>query len=284
MVDGNRESTYCVNRPWRRYLQFRLRVLLCAVTLFAAISGAILLALKPYQDELAVRRQIQQAGGVTDVKYIGPECARRFLREGDLEVTTRAEYTEGDARRFLYLLRDLGNRELVRIAYADLSDADLQALQGKPYLQDVMLWHAPVSDAGLKPLISATELRVLSIGETHISDNGLKMLTALQNLEVLDLSNTRISDEGLTSLCELPQLRELSLAGTLVTDAGLLELAKIRTLEKLHLQKNIGISDRGVSSLAALPNLREVSLWDTKVTDDGVHDLQQARPNTLIRH
>ena len=94
-----------------------------------------------------------------------------------------------------------------------------------------------VTDADLEHLEGLGERRDLDLSLTRVTDAGLARLEGSSRLERLDLFGTRVSDAGLRHLRGLSGLRALYLESTAVTDAGLAELKALPGLEVLVLDR-----------------------------------------------
>ncbi len=123
-----------------------------------------------------------------------------------------------------------------------------------------------VTDTDLEILNGLTDLTTLRLNQTQITDEGLKHLESLSSLAVVSLGNTGITDAGLIHLRQLPSLSVLGLHGPEITDAGVAHIKTMGTLQALTLQ-HTAISDAGLAQLATLPKLRALRLWGTNVTD-----------------
>ena len=102
----------------------------------------------------------------------------------------------------------------------EVSDPELERLNGLAKLQSLFLGNTKISDAGLEHLKGMTQLQSLDLNNTKISDAGLEHLKGLTQLQSLDLNNTKVSDVGMKHLKGLTQLQELNISNTRVSDVG----------------------------------------------------------------
>ncbi|HEX4147699.1 MAG TPA: hypothetical protein VHY20_01875, partial [Pirellulales bacterium] len=144
-----------------------------------------------------------------------------------------------------------------------LTDQDLENLEGLANLRELRLEATPLGDAGLEHIKDLTNLTSLNIGTTRITDAGLENIRGLKNLQELWLGNRPpITDAGLEQLKDMANLRFLNLGNTRVTDAGLTLLKNFPRLQILQL--NITpVTDAGLDRLQSMPQLTELDLSQT---------------------
>lgn len=130
------------------------------------------------------------------------------------------------------------------LAYLDISDASLLALESVAWLERINLRHTAISNDGIVDFVC---------GKTH-------------TLRQLNLSNTAISDRALAECLPGSQLTNLSLIDTGITDAACQECVGCEWLADLRLDLT-DITDDGVRHLTNCTHLQSLELFRTKVTD-----------------
>ena len=108
----------------------------------------------------------------------------------------------------------------VHLSNTDLTDQQLEKLEGLSQLRVLYLNHTRVTDFGLKHLVAFTNIEGLSLDDTRITDGGMKDVSRLTKLRWLSLSRTKLTDSGLKHLQCLSQLYIVDLYGDNVTDGG----------------------------------------------------------------
>ena len=160
-------------------------------------------------------------------------------------------------------LRSL-NLKATRIRDAGL----LQHIPEMPQLEELSLAYLDISDEGLLALESLAWIERVDLRHTAISNNAIVSLACgkLHTLRQLNLSNTVINDAALTEFLSRSQLQELSLMDTGITDAGCREIAECEWLSDLRLDLT-DVTDDGVRHLANCAHLQNLELFRTRVTD-----------------
>ncbi len=144
------------------------------------------------------------------------------------------------------------------LAYLDISDASLLALESVAWLERINLRHTAITNDGIVNLVC---------GKAH-------------TLRQLNLSNTAISDEALAECLPNSQLNHLSLIDTGITDAACKECGSCEWLADLRLDLT-DITDDGVRHLTNCAHLQTLDLFRTKVTDTSLVWLSDTRVEHL---
>ncbi|WP_077027118.1 hypothetical protein [Fuerstiella marisgermanici] len=163
----------------------------------------------------------------------------------------------------------------------DVTDDDLQILDGLKGLQKLELSNAGISDAGLVHLSNLPDLFILHLSDTKVGDAGLESLQSLHSLGILSLNDTPVTGKGMVHLQRLPALERLFLNQTGVDDDGLRAIGQIHSLKELTLN-NSQVTDAGLQHLQSLSNLEILKLADTSVTEEAVSALRSALPACYI--
>lgn|GEM_PF-2179862 len=154
--------------------------------------------------------------------------------------------------------------------HAELTDAQLPALQLLDQLQMLDLSQTSISDQGIASLQAFKKLAVLIAPET-LSDQGLNAVAALPHLTELTLDRTHVTNRGLPVLSQLPALERLDISATPITDKGMDALLQIPSLHRLIL--NSLITDAGAGILKTLPSLTEIDISQTQIGSEGMKAL-----------
>ena len=123
----------------------------------------------------------------------------------------------------------------VRLSGPEVTDAEIENLEGLTELRSLILANTQVTDAGLKYLEGLTQIRQLSFYNTPITGVGLEILGGLPQLDSLYFNQAAVTDDGLKHIRGLTRLRCLILENTQVTDVGLQYLTGLAQLEDLRL-------------------------------------------------
>ncbi len=261
-------TTSPVSLPWRRRLQFSIRVLIVVVLLIGGGLGWLVHGARTQREAVAA---IVKAGG--NVAY-------------DWQWKNPGAIQGGTPKAPRWLIDILGVDYFGHVTVVMLpsaSDDELSHLGRLGQLEYLVVLPSPgnMTTAGLAHLKRLSNLRHLFLGDTPLTDEGLTFLHGLTNLETLDLSSTLVTDAGLTHLEGLTRLSVLFLMNTQVTDAGLVHLKGLVNLKELLLL-HTPVTDAGLVQLKGLTNLSVLDLQHTRVTDAGAQDLQRALPNLAI--
>ncbi len=159
----------------------------------------------------------------------------------------RIEDAEVTPAQFYGLSRDCRELKTLVINDAQLSDADLDALDSLPHLRWLKL-PGPVGDEGASMIARRRELEILNLPDARLTDAGLRRLATLDRLTLLRFGSPNVTDAGLASLRGLDRLRFLHLMSVPVTDAGLDDVAAISSLESFYLDGGHA-TDAGLSRL-----------------------------------
>jgi Leucine-rich repeat (LRR) protein len=183
------------------------------------------------------------------------------------------------------------------LAYLDISDASLLALESITWLERINLTHTAITNDGIVNFVcgKAHTLRELNLSNTAISDVALAQClpnSNLSNLSLIDtgitdaackecadcewltdlrLDLTDITDDGVRNLTNCVHLQRLELFRTRVTDACLVWLSDTR-VEHLGLG-HTSVTDAGIPALTDFPALQSLDLQRTLLTDRGLRYL-----------
>lgn len=187
------EDSKCVDKPKRRWCQFRLRSLFVFLTLAAIVCSWFACKMAEANRQKKAVQTIQDVGGW--VRY-------------DYEFDAGGVYFE-DARppgpawlRNLLGLDFFSYVNEVYLSYPQVTDDDLEHLKELSEVKQLSLHGAAVTDAGLEHLREMFELRRLYLVDTQVSDAGLEYLHELTRLENLCLINTNVSPAGVRRLSQ----------------------------------------------------------------------------------
>ena len=258
-------------KPRRRWLQFRLRTLLIAVTLVSLPLGYV-----AWEREQC--RQGQQAMEILEQRSEYDGATRRLGRL----ITPSYEHSK-------WLKSILGDDEFRRVITVSLegnsvSDSDLQVLAIFPNLDFVVIESQNVTDEGIAHLRGLKKVeRFHFIGNWKVSENCWEVLGRWHHLRELSFHDSLFDDDDVLTLPALLNLKELRLSQTIISDAGLERISWLTSLESLDLSST-QVSDTGLVHLRRLVNLKELSVKNTNVTDKGVKELQKALPKTFTSY
>ena len=160
----------------------------------------------------------------------------------------------------------------------------LQTMIGEDYFRkviEVSLRSKQISDSDLEHLNGLTSLRRLDLAYTQCSDTGLEHLNRLTALQTLDLSSTQISDAGLAHLQRLTALQWFDVNDTKISGAGLEHLKPLPALRYLNLN-HTKTSAAALEHLQRLPALQTLDLGETELSALEVAELRAALPNCFI--
>ncbi|MEQ9408954.1 MAG: hypothetical protein RIK87_14550 [Fuerstiella sp.] len=163
----------------------------------------------------------------------------------------------------------------------EVTDDDIQILQGLKGLQKLELTGAAITDRGVATLSDLSDLYILHLSKTQVGDAGMAALSPLRNLGILSLNQTQVTGAGMVHLRSLPALERLFLNDTAMTDNGLSAIGEISSLKELTLN-GTQVTDAGLHHLESLSNLEILKLEGTSVSDDAVKTLRQALPKCYI--
>ncbi len=289
-------------RPRRRWLQFSLRTLLIAMTLFALWLGVKVHRVRQQKAAVAALEasdsgnsvcydyQFDRAGKmIPDASPPGPAWFRRLIGEDYL-------------------------RSVRWVRLGQPTDADLAQLECLPRLQ-VLIFRGPlVTDEGLSHLKGLSGMKELTVDNLGMTDAGMAHLKGLHDLERLSLYECRVSDAGLVHLEHLKNLTALRLVGTHVTAEGvnrlsqalpnlkvsgsgfpsapeekgaIAELTELGALFRCYQSSGKvwtvffygpEVTDASLVPLRELRDLKQLTLNSTRVTAKGIEELRAALP------
>ena len=258
-------------KPFRHWYQYSLRTLMIVVTLFAVACSWFAVKMKQARRQREAVEAILKSGGTVAYDY---ECDK----SGHINPTS------GNPPGPEWLRKLVGDdffTTAIILHPSNITDTELEHLEGLPYLQVLGLRYNKITDAGLGHVKKLTRLHTLDLQSTQVTDAGTIILKGMNKLKWLSLFNTKVTDVGLKNLEDMTQLQDLYLGETNITDAGLVYLRKLTQLQSLGLQYT-KITDVGLVHLQGLSQLKWLHLTNTKTTKDGVDDLQKAIPNLYI--
>lgn len=132
--------------------------------------------------EQEIIQRIQRWGGKSYAETVGPEWLRRIVGD-DPDALTICQRVRGV---------DLGRTEI--------TDAEINYLNGLNNLQILRLHGTTVTDAGLAHLKDFTNLHSLNLEGTSITDAGLAHLHGLTTLRFVFLHGTSVTEKGIKEL------------------------------------------------------------------------------------
>ena len=256
-------------KPIRRWFQFSLRTLLIFVTLCAIPCSWLAVKIRQARRERetaeAIKELVGAGGGVEWSKPSVPAWLRSLVGE-DVFVHIHKVFLSGP----------------------QVTDVQLDYLNGLSQLEDLSIWGTQITDTGLEHLHRLSQLRHLEIVYFHSQDSkitnaGLGRLGGLNQLQELRLINSQATDAGLENLKGLSQLTDLNISGIQITDGQLPHLSGLTQVRELTLFAT-PLTDAGLEHLTGLKQLRRLYLNGSQVTDEGVRKLQQTLPNCKIFH
>lgn len=181
----------------RRWLQFRLSVMLGVVTIFAVAFALVRYPIEQTRHEAGIAKRMEEIGG--RVTWGG-------LAEG-----------RGKSGRSYIGAIDLTS--------STVSDADLVEIGRLPALTHLYLNDTNITDSGIEHLSTLPRLKQLELSDTKITDNGVQYVARLTSLEVVKLERCNITSHSLKALGNLESLWMLHLDKTPVTDDAMETLA-----------------------------------------------------------
>lgn len=200
----------------------------------------------------------------------------------------------------LRYMEDLSQLQSLSLAYLDVTDKGIRALEGLAWLERLNLRHTGVSSTGIVELVNdkAHTLRHLNLSntvvkdgtltcfpdraqllelvlmDTAITDAGCQDIARCEWLTNLRLGLTDVTDDGIRDLADCQHLRSLDLFRTKISDTSLVWLSDLK-LEHLGLGRT-AVTDVGLPELAEYPDLKYLDLRGTALTDRGLHFLSEA--------
>lgn len=301
-------------KPRRRWLQFRLRSLVLATTIFGVLFGLYMQRVR--QQKQAVQA-IRDFGG--SVHYDYQERATGWLDEirsredGSLEFDLSAKppvpewllsalgedfffdvvdvnLTIGEdsgkidkntnvTNWALPYLNAFPNLRQLYLTDGQARDDDLCIIGDLKTLESVSFFDADrITDAGVSHLSRLPKLERICLTFSQIGDEGVRVLAQLPRIQFINVQGGHFTDRGLEFLKDKGQLRELSigLGPTTVTDAGLRHLRGLINLEVLDL-RDTEITDNGLVHLKGLTKLKYLVLCNTQITDTGLKQLVELK-------
>lgn len=251
--------------PWRWLVQYRLRSLLILTTIVAIALGWW--SHKARQQQAAVAA-LRKAGA--EIQY---DPSFPWISENDKGGTKQPPSWPN------WLLDVVGEDYFARVHRIDcrntqITDTDLQHIQGLTALQRLNLVGTAVTDSGLQHLAGLTQLRELWLDNTGVTDAGLEYLTALTSLRVLHLDETRVGNRAGQLTSRLSNLEELWIESSDISDfrlSGLPQLSNLsctpdKTLRVIALHDLPSLTtsircDANAIELSNLPLVREISVY-----------------------
>jgi len=168
--------TATASKSPRRWFQFRLRTLLAAVTLIAAVLGWRLYVWRTEQEQQRqAMAEIQAQVASTSVTfYSWAEAVALQGRKAD---------------------------NVVILDNPQLTDDDLKALDYAPLTRSLYLVGSQITDDGLVHLKNLKQLEQLDLKKNkRLTDAGLVHLEGLKNLKMLILIGTQVTPAGVKKL------------------------------------------------------------------------------------
>ncbi|MCH7728113.1 MAG: hypothetical protein IH991_16790, partial [Planctomycetes bacterium] len=263
-------------KPKRRFLRFRMRTVLLAMTVLCFLLAWIALKADRARKQRRVVDWVRQLGGqvtydtddddVPDPFGSGPFAKDEgWLRENfgvDFFDNVVAVTLEGEDFADISKLAAL--RDVRDLCLTGTSVSNLSVLAGMSHLDSLTIYgssvynwdesqmeyaRSPVKD--LSPLSATTRLRRLTLNVTSVSD--LTPVAKMTNLQELSLIDSPVSD--ISPLAGLTSLQLLDLRGTSVSDLS--PLAGMQRLQRLDLQQTTVTE---LSPLAGMTRLKWLNL------------------------
>jgi hypothetical protein len=179
------------SHPERRWVQYRLRILLVVVAVLAIPSGWLVAQVLQARRERLAAAAIEELGvEVGWSEPSGPTWLWALL--GD-------DLIDGRHVDAVQLIGDKG------------TDAALEHLKVLDQVQILDLTGSEVTNAGLQDLRGLNQLQSLWLCGTQVSDDGLENLKGLNSLQDLYLAKTKVTDAGIKRLQQaLPHCKILA--------------------------------------------------------------------------
>jgi hypothetical protein len=185
----------------RRWLQFSLRTLMVLVLLASVAMSWLAVKMQRAKRQREAANRIVKLGGSVTYDYEVDASGQRIPNTNAPGPT--------------WLRRLLGQDFFADVVQANLdstevTDAELEFLNGLPRLRWLNLFNTQVTDAGLKHLEPLGYLQRLELGgASQITDAGLEHLEGLHELWAVYLGGTQVTEEGEKRLQQaLPNLRQ----------------------------------------------------------------------------
>lgn len=253
-------------RRYRPRLRWRLRTMLAAVGIMAALFGWFAAARNraDTQDALiAVCQKNRTRAGIWNERFgpkwlelVGAERFRRYVR--GVEFRDRGDDHESQA-----VFNNLGQLPHLRYLFCEIRQLTPTMVNSLREMRGLRLLSM---DAGNLPICDDNE---------QIWRDCLEAIGAMAHLEQLhlDAGQNKIDSESLAHFAGLANLQRLSLNSVRSDDQSLLDhLPALPNLETVDL-RNSAFGDQDLRTLTALPNLKSLNLADTEVTHLGLADL-----------
>lgn len=273
--------------PRRRWLQFSLRSLLVALTLFGILLGGwvnratrqreAVAAIRAAHGEVGYDYQrtqysysIEQAGAPDRLSnWLGIDYFHSVVVIALGGSLTPAATFNDDVRA---KIGDLSRTEILRLG-PGVTDSNLASIEGLRNVRYLTIQSPQLTDAGLIHLASLKRLLQVEIFDSRITGSGLKFLQST-DVQHLDLRKTQSQRLDLSALLMLRHLRGAYLDSTNLDDESLEPLRGCRRLQLLTLGRT-RVTDAGLEVVGGLPELQVIDLSHTHVTDSGLARLNQ---------
>jgi hypothetical protein len=289
---------------------------------FAGKGGASVTILIPGKGE----QQIQSLAQLPKEKFLVRKLTAQPSQEADRDLITDQEATRlmglEDVREIhltggklsglaLRALAQMPTLEVLHFQGANLTAADLAALENAPFSDLYLPGFLLKDEAAMRVFSTLKNLRSLSLGDLINSEviaampvlPKLDTFTSATNDRVLDdllpllpqkfpalqridlWAAIKIQGETLGSLKNLKDLRDLGLNYTQVDDAKLTAIADMKQIQALGIS-GTKVTDACIATLKTLKNLTTLGIFKTQITDAGLLQLAELRSlKTLnVRH
>ena len=258
--------------PLRRYPQFSLRWLLCAILVVAIALGWFTYLWRHAQHQQAAVTGIVRSGGtVIYERWNGTQLPLLQQLFGiDFANDVRAvAFLQG-----VLTTDNIGHvTRLTNVDWIMLSQVNDPSVLGQLHLLSklrTVILTGPGSDKLLENLlVGAPRLEVLHIRHPELSDHGMRYVGQLKNLRELSIQSDALTDAGVREFGNLKSLRQLQLLSSNVQGESLREISTLTDLEQLHLQR-APLRAESLTYLASLGKLQLLDLRDSAVTDEGL--------------
>lgn len=212
---------------------------------------------------------LDHLAGLTKLERLNIGCCPGCILSGQRPVSPHKVRRNQITNRALGFLAELLALRSLTLQATQVNDAGLvRHLKDLPQLQGLSLAYLDVTDEGLAALDHLAWLERLNLRHTGASSTSIVELMneKAHTLRHLNLSNTAITDATLTGFPDRAQLLELVLMDTAITDDGCQEIARCEWLTNLRLDLT-NVTDDGIRDLSDCQHLRSLDLFRTKVSD-----------------
>ncbi len=271
-----------MSKTWRRWLQFRLRTLLVAVTLTAVGLGVWNAYIHPYRLQRQAELWLSNRGARIQARTGGPVWLRwaagdSFFRDA-VEVHLEGNTTVRDGD--LAVLARLPSLERLYLARTNIGDPAIQHIAGLKNLRRLSLWRTKATGRGLAQLAGLDQLTLLDVHGIDVTAEAIETFRALPSLRKVILDQVTIPPSHLAVLRRLPAERYGRLTITGLTDQDCRAFVMLITPDRLGYPRaregfypglclqGASLSKQGVMRLAKGWKWRRVELDECHLAPD----------------